>query len=392
MQALPRFFSTDENGNDEREFLSDFFENRDVMLSSIFLKGYQWPFDVRKLSGGSSIIDILVYMERSRGRRIFLDFRENPGREPVNFEKLDQEAYEYLRRAGACYGTPIERLSHMNMPAVEFYLGRGVDLRTKPLEIAVCAQHNNGGLAADAWWHTDVEGLFAAGEVCGSHGVYRPGGSALNSGQVGSARAAQYIAARRQGEPDNTGESFEEIAGKAVYDAEKMVSQVTGEKEGRIPVRELWNRAAVRMSRFGAAIRNPEKIELAIKEVQEELSHLGASAWVEEKKELWLAFRLRDMLISQFVYLSAMKDYVDHQGRSRGSALYTDFSGQKPDPRLPEEFTFCLDDGSSADLIQEVSYRNGKVRFEWRKVRTIPEDDNFFENVWRQFRESQNIY
>jgi succinate dehydrogenase / fumarate reductase flavoprotein subunit len=392
MQALPRFFSTDENGNDEREFLTDFFENRDAMLSSIFLKGYQWPFDVRKLSGGSSIIDILVYIERSRGRRIFLDFRENPGREPVNFENLDQEAFEYLSRAGACFGTPIERLSHMNMPAVEFYLGRGVDLRTKPLEIAVCAQHNNGGLAADAWWHTDVEGLFAAGEVCGSHGVYRPGGSALNSGQVGSARAAQYIAARRQGEPDNSGESFEEIAGKAVYDAEKMVSQVTGEKEGRIAVRELWNRAAVRMSRFGAAIRNPEKIELAIKEVKEELSHLGDFAWVEDGKELWRAFRLRDMLISQFVYLSAMKDYVDHQGRSRGSALYTDLSGQKPDPRLPEEFTFCLDDGSSADLIQEVSYRNGKAEFEWRKVRTIPEDDNFFENVWRQFRENQNIY
>ncbi|HCD46148.1 MAG TPA: oxidoreductase [Lachnoclostridium sp.] len=392
MQALPRFFSTDENGNDEREFLTDFFENRDAMLSSIFLKGYQWPFDVRKLSGGSSIIDILVYIERSRGRRIFLDFRENPGREPVNFENLDQEAFEYLSRAGACFGTPIERLSHMNMPAVEFYLGRGVDLRTKPLEIAVCAQHNNGGLAADAWWHTDVEGLFAAGEVCGSHGVYRPGGSALNSGQVGSARAAQYIAARRQGEPDNSGESFEEIAGKAVYDAEKMVSQVTGEKEGRIAVRELWNRATVRMSRFGAAIRNPEKIELAIKEVQEELSHLGDFAWVENGKELWRAFRLRDMLISQFVYLSAMKDYVDHQGRSRGSALYTDLSGQKPDPRLPEEFTFCLDDGSSADLIQEVSYRNGKAEFEWRKVRTIPEDDNFFENVWRQFRENQNIY
>ncbi|PJJ28898.1 FAD-dependent oxidoreductase [Lacrimispora celerecrescens] len=392
MQALPRFFSTDENGKDEREFLTEFFENRDAMLSSIFLKGYQWPFDVRKLSGGSSIIDILVSMERSRGRRIFLDFRENPGREPVNFENLDQEAFEYLSRAGACYGTPIERLSHMNMPAVEFYLGRGVDLRTMPLEIAVCAQHNNGGLAADAWWHTDVEGLFAAGEVCGSHGVYRPGGSALNSGQVGSTRAAQYIAARRQGEPDNTDESFIEIAGKAVYDAEKMVSQVMGEKERRIEVRELWNRAAVRMSRFGAAIRNPEKIEPAIKEVQEELLHLGDFAWTGDGKELWRAFRLRDMLISQFVYLSAMKDYVDHQGRSRGSALYTDLSGQKPDPRLPEEFTFCLDDGSSADLIQEVSYRNGKAEFEWRKVRTIPEDDNFFENVWRQFRENQNIY
>ncbi len=392
MQVLPRFFSTDENGNDEREFLLDFFESREAMLSSVFLKGYQWPFDVRKLSGGSSIIDILVYMEKSSGRRIFLDFRENPGREPVSFENLDQEAFEYLSRAGACFGTPIERLCHMNMPAVDFYLDRGVDLRTQPLEIAVCAQHNNGGLAADAWWHTDVEGLFAAGEVCGSHGVYRPGGSALNSGQVGSARAAQYIAARRQGEPDNTGESFEKIAGNALSDTEKLVSQVMVEKEGKVPARELWSRAAIRMSQFGAAIRNPQKIELAIMEVQEELLHLGDIICVKDGRELWRVFRLRDMLISQFVYLSAMKDYVDHQGKSRGSALYTDPSGQKPDPRLPEEFTFCLDNGSGADLIQEVSYKNGKAGFQWRKVRAIPEDDNFFENVWRQYRENQNIY
>lgn len=392
MQVLPRFFSTDENGNEEREFLSDFFENRDLMLSSIFLKGYQWPFDVRKLSNGSSMIDILVYLERSRGRRIFLDFRENPNSKPVNFERLDKEAFDYLNRAGACFGTPIERLSHMNLPAVEFYLDRGVDLRKTPLEIAVCAQHNNGGLATDAWWQTDVEGLFAAGEICGSHGVYRPGGSALNSGQVGSARAAQYIAARRQGEPDYSEERFANIAEKAICEANEMVTNVMGEKDGRIPVRELFNYASARMSRFGAAIRNPEKIELSIREVQEELTHFHESAWVKDGKELWRAFRLRDMLISQFVYLSAMKNYVDHQGKSRGSALYTDPKGQKPDERLPEEFAFCLDDGSGADLIQEVSYENGKVTFEWRKVREIPVDDNFFENVWRRFREDQNIY
>lgn len=391
MQALPRFFSAEEDGSDEREFLADFFEDRNMMLSSIFLKGYQWPFDVRKLSGGSSVIDILVYLERSRGRRIFLDFRKNPGGEPVEFEKLAPEAFEYLNRAGACLETPIERLSHMNMPAVEFYLGRGVDLRTQPLEIAVCAQHNNGGLAADAWWHTDVEGLFAAGEVCGSHGVYRPGGSALNSGQAGSTRAAQFIAAKRPGEPE-VSPGFEEAALKALHDAEETAFLVTENKEGKTAVREFWKRAAARMSRYGAAIRNPERIELAIQEVQEELSAFDNLVWAKEKEELWLVFRLRDMLISQFVYLSAMKDYTRNQGKSRGSALYTDSCGQKPDPRLPEEFAFCLDDGSRADLIQEVSYKDGKAEFEWRKVRPIPDDDNFFENVWRQFRENQNIF
>ena len=32
------------------------------------------------------------------------------------------------------------------------------------LEVAVCAQHNNGGLLTDAWWQTNIEGFFCAGE------------------------------------------------------------------------------------------------------------------------------------------------------------------------------------------------------------------------------------
>jgi hypothetical protein len=33
------------------------------MNSMVFLKGYQWPFDSRKVIGGSSLVDILVYIE-----------------------------------------------------------------------------------------------------------------------------------------------------------------------------------------------------------------------------------------------------------------------------------------------------------------------------------------
>lgn len=87
------------------------------------------------------------------------------------------EAREYLTRAGACFGTPIERLAHMNQPAIDFYRDKGVDLYTQPLEIALCAQHNNGGIGIDCWWQTDVKGLFAVGEAAASHGVYRPGGT-----------------------------------------------------------------------------------------------------------------------------------------------------------------------------------------------------------------------
>ena len=54
MQVLPRFISTDADGNDAREFLGDYFKDPGQILDLIFLKGYQWPFDVRKLNGGSS--------------------------------------------------------------------------------------------------------------------------------------------------------------------------------------------------------------------------------------------------------------------------------------------------------------------------------------------------
>lgn len=199
MQVLPRVYSTAADGSDEREFLMDFFSDAQDMLSRLFLKGYQWPFDVRKVADGSSIIDILVYLESCKGRRVYLDYRKNPVDGRFDYEKLLPEAREYLERAGACFGTPIERLAHMNQPAIDFYQDKGVDLHTEPLEIALCAQHNNGGLSIDSWWQTNVQGFFAVGEVAASHGVYRPGGTALNAGQVGSTRAAQYIAARCQG-------------------------------------------------------------------------------------------------------------------------------------------------------------------------------------------------
>jgi len=75
-------------------------------------------------------------------------------------------------------------------------MANGIDLSSEYLEIAVCAQHNNGGLCRNIWWESNIKHFFPVEEVNGSHGVYRPGGSALNSGQVGSLRAAEFIVAR----------------------------------------------------------------------------------------------------------------------------------------------------------------------------------------------------
>ena len=387
MQVLPRVYSTAADGSDEREFLMDFFTEPADMLSKLFLKGYQWPFDVRKVANGSSIIDILVYLESGKGRKVYLDYRTNPVGGNFSFAELDSEAREYLTRAGACFGTPIERLLHMNAPAVEFYRDKGVDLATEPLEIALCAQHNNGGLGIDCWWQTDVEGLFTAGEAAASHGVYRPGGSALNAGQVGSTRAAQYIASRCQGEPGDE-DTFRCVAADAFAEMSELADRVLSE-DGN--VRQVWQETGRLMSECGAAIRNRDEIEACLAQINHRLETLADTVTAKRETELLWVFRLRDTLISQKVYLSAMLDYIDQGGKSRGSALYTDPEGVKPFAQLPDVFTFVLDDGTRGNLVQEVRLVDGKCVFHWRPVRPIPEDDDFFENVWRAYRETGNI-
>ena len=383
MQVLPRFVSTDAEGGNEQEFLYDFFADEGRLLSNVFMKGYQWPFDVRKAAGGSSVIDILVWLETQKGRRVWLDFRDNPGRRPVDFSQLSDEARMYLEKAGACFGIPLERLQHMNTPAVEYYKAHGVDLAEEMLEIALCAQHNNGGIAVNHRWQTDIPGLFAVGEAAGTHGVYRPGGSALNAGQAGSTRAAEYIAARCTQPVDEA--AFRAALGPELEAAQAACESALGEDD---TLRQAWETAQERMSRYGAAFRSREGIAQAIREVDEDLDSFTYRIRISRPDRLYRMFRLNDMLLTQRMYLAAMADYLETGGMSRGSAMYTDAAGMRLSERLPEMFTYRLDDGSRADMLQEVRLENGVPVARWRTVHPIPRVDNFFENIWRNFREN----
>ncbi|MCQ2480293.1 MAG: FAD-binding protein, partial [Clostridia bacterium] len=187
-QVIPRYFSVDADGK-ETEFLASNNNLGDV-YSNVFLKGYQWPFDSKKING-SSKIDLLVFKELEKGKRVFLDYTKNP--KGFQFENLSDEAKEYLLETECLADTPIERLMKLNPKAVKLYKDNGIDLTAEPLEIRISAQHNNGGIRTNLNSETTVKNLFAAGEAAGKFGVYRPGGSALNDTQVGGLRAAEYL-------------------------------------------------------------------------------------------------------------------------------------------------------------------------------------------------------
>jgi succinate dehydrogenase/fumarate reductase flavoprotein subunit len=391
MQVLPRFVSTDGHGGDEQEFLKNYFPDLSSILSMVFLKGYQWPFDIRKLKG-SSLVDLLVSIETSKGRRVYLDFRDNPGLlKQIDFDTLIPEAGDYLRAAGAAFGTPVERLEAMNSPALDFYKDRGVDLRREPLEIALCAQHNNGGLAVDWHWQSNIEGLFPVGEAAGTHGVYRPGGSALNAGQAGSLRAARFIAREIQ-RGKSSGESSDCI--KTSGAVEDLIAGITGLagaalSSGKDNARRLIEEAGQRMSRCGAAFRDGAQIREALETTKKLWNNFTESAGVSQAKDLFLLYRLRDILFSQYLYLSAMAGHIGQNGKSRGGALYYDPAGEKPLESLPERFRYVSEEGTPP--IQEILYRNGAVSVSCREPRPIPETDEAFEKVWKDYREGRDI-
>lgn len=382
MQAMPRLFSVGPDG-DEDELLRPFFASAGELHTRLFQKGYQWPCDAARAAGGSSLIDVLVYRETAqRGRRVYLDYTRNgAGYDPA---VLEAEARDYLARSNALLPTPLERLRAMNPAAIALYAEHGIDLASAPLEVAVCAQHNNGGLAGDVWWESEnLAHLFPIGEVNGSHGARRPGGSALNAGQVAGFRVAGRIAHRYAGwsvSPDAaTG-----AARTALADTESWLARCAGATRPWEAERaELQHR----MTRYGAHIRS-----------RAELPQAAAAAWAQYRRleatgcaykgpaGLAEALRNRQLCYAHAVYLEAMDFALQSGVGSRGSAIALDPGGLPLHAALGDAWRMAPENPAMrAQVLETVTFGAGEVTSAWAPVRPIPDGDLWFETVWARF-------
>jgi len=326
--------------------LLNYFENPVEALDIVFLKGYQWPFDVRKAEG-SSRIDLIVAQENAKGRTVYMDFRHNPSN--LDFDKLSEETYTYLERSGALFGSPIERLAKMNPKAIDLYKNNGIDLYNDPLKVAVCAQHCNGGIAVDANWESSIQGLYVVGEAAGTFGVYRPGGSALNDTQVGAMRAAEHISKKK--DSDKIVVTFE--APNINYKSQSNL---------------LKTQQAIqeRMSRYAAFSRDPEEMNKLYDELCQLKNNFFEEVSIASKGELPALHKCYDMLLTQIAALSAMIFSAEHIG-SRGSALV---KGK----------TMGADKFDGQVVISDAN----KSYFE--NVRPLPACDDWFETVWNEVK------
>ena len=370
-QVLPRYISIDKDGV-EREFLLDYFETPLEALKNVFLKGYEWPFDVRKIHG-SSYVDLIIYHESViLGREVFMDFRREPSGLEGGFEGLDEVSYTYLKNSDALIPLPIERLKKMNPGAISLYMDHGIDITKDPLKVAVCAQHNNGGIRIDSNWQTNVEGLYAAGEAAGSLGIFRPGGTALNSCQVGSLRAAEHIAYRSK---NTVSPRFDEILAEAVSEADALIEATKGEGSTVLGARDKYSS---RMSQYFAFLRDIPEMEKALEGIKSDVASFTEDNKWKSVYDIPHLFKNLDILrVSEAV--AEVITYTAKSFGSRGSGFVLageDFMMRNPIPEKTE----------GREKIVTIK-KCGTLKIECVDRKPIPKSrDLWFEKVWGKYR------
>ena len=387
VQCMPCIVSRDSRGN-ERNFLADYYRTTRELASNIFRKGYQWPFHAtRMLDFGSSLLDLAVFRETQAGRKVFMDFNRNPlavsGDAAFSLENLDDDVRAYLGKCGALIEKPLDRLRKMNPLSIELYKRYKYDITRDPLEFAILHQHMNGGLAVNTWGETSLDGCYAVGEAAGTHGVTRPGGAALNAGQVFGTRSAERIAARRGLGP---------AARSEVALIEDAVERILGvlRPDSALDVGAIRKEVQTRMSDHAGILCKPEDVRSALK---------GARALNESIRRQGVAFAgaagaLRALqwrqtaLLSEAV-LAALAFYLELGGGSRGARAICTPNGD----RTPEVRTSPLDDvrfvsERPEDRVEQIMIRLNERRFACaaRPVRRRDRDERpFFERDWPDF-------
>jgi succinate dehydrogenase / fumarate reductase flavoprotein subunit len=317
VQCMPYIFSRDARGN-EHNFLADYYRTTRELASNIFRKGYQWPFHAtRMLEFGSSLLDLAVFRQNQAGRKVFMDFNRNPlpvpGDSEFSLDRLDDDVRAYLANSEALLAQPIERLRKMNPLSIELYKRYKYDITRDPLEFAINNQHMNGGLAVDTWGATNLEGCYAVGESAGTHGVTRPGGAALNAGQVFGTRCAEHVAARRK--------PHEKVGREEVIIEEAIVNTLRSlQVNSTLEVVSIQKDVQHRMSDHAAILCNISDVRAAADAAhglnetirQEGIAFDGAS-------EALRALQWRQMAIASEAVLTALTFYLERGGGSRGA-------------------------------------------------------------------------
>jgi succinate dehydrogenase/fumarate reductase flavoprotein subunit len=384
-QSMPYIHSRDADGR-EFNFLADAYRTTQELASNVFRKGYQWPFHAtRMLDFGSSLVDLAIFRETQAGRTVLMDFNRNPkpvpGDAPFSLDSLDADVHAYLANNDALLAMPIERLRRMNPLAIELYRRYKKDITREPLAFAVNNQHMNGGIAVDVWGRASLAGCYAAGEAAGTHGVTRPGGAALNAGQVFGLRCAEHIAASRAAAREAP--PIEEIEASVAALARALA------QDGGLSPREIEREVQARMSDHAGFVCTADGVRGALEGARALNARIRAQGVrVARADQAAKAAQWRQMALCSEAVLAALDAYIRGGGGSRGARALCDPEGSAtPQSRLGplQDYRFVAE--RAEDRERQIVVRREAERFvcETRTIRRRDRAKAYFERDWPEF-------
>lgn len=385
VQALPHIYSVDAEGA-EHHFLAQYYRSTQELASNVFRKGYQWPFHAtRMLDFGSSLVDLAIYRESTAGRRVFMDFNRNPlpvpGDLPFSLERLDDDVRRYLGNAGAGQDLPIDRLKHMNPLSIELYRRYKIDIAAAPLEFAVNNQHMNGGVMVDTWGRSNLGGCYAIGEAAGTHGVTRPGGAALNAGQVFGTRAAEHISASGRAKVAAT----VDVSAAAEAAVARLLAALR--PESPLAVKSIRSDVQARMSDKAGMICDGESVGQALLEASSLNAEIRAKGVAYARAgEAARSVQWQQMALASEAVLAALDFFIRNGGGSRGARAICDAQGESLPLAISgplQEFQFRKECQAHRDEQIVVRLDGETMRISTRPNRTFDESaKSFFERDW----------
>jgi len=391
VQVIPYIYSVDEQGK-EHNFLADYYRTTRELASNVFRKGYQWPFHAtRMVDHKSSLVDLAIFIESRKGHTILMDFNRNPeavpGDEPFSLDRLDPDVRAYLEKNDALQEMPIDRLQRMNPLAIELYRQHKHDIATTPLPFNVSNQHMNGGVDVDIWAQSSLKGCYAIGEVSGTHGVTRPGGAALNAGQVFGMRCAKHIASCKEAFTHNG--TIGDAIRKSIEDTIDEIGANLDNKDG-IRMEDIETEVQARMSNHAGFICNVDEIADALQaaiSLNRSIGDRGID--IDTANKISSYFNWRHTALCSEAVLRALNHYAINGGGSRGARAMCSPSGTiVPTARNVnlEAFRFIEERERDKTVKIVLEYKDNRFDISERPLREMEDPGGiFFEKNWGNY-------
>ena len=199
----------------------------------------------------------------------------------------------------------------------------------------------------------------------GSHGVCRPGGTALNAGRSGRSGRRSTFA--------NRGQCATLDLAHAETEARRQLAdlrqRLNGTRDWRADRRELQHR----MTLYAGHLRRSSDLQTAADAARKQLDAIWSEGYpMADAQHAIINFQLA---FAHWIYLEAIAFQADRGVGSRGSGALLDAAGKL----IPENPAYRR-------FVEEIRFENGSLRVGFVPCRPLPEPDGWFETVWGDYR------